>query len=384
MDCLFDKRGDCMSIAFTISYSEYKELIDHAYKNRGGIDGQRGTLKTSTAIRIRKRMVEDITKGTILPPLVIGAAVKEADYNEFEKKNEEALLIWLKENASSLSLIDGMQRTTAMFEAEKSIDLSEYKIRIELWLAHTVNNLIHRMLVLISGQVPWDVRRQLETVFGSIVSQLQMDLPELSIFTEEESRRRAKAGQYQANRILELYLAFGSRKKKIDIKERLSDEFVRLDFLELTSDTDSTLEFEEALRLMTQLDRIFERVDAVESERFKSGTDVFGSQPACVGFIVATSILMLGRPGSSQSKESLEKRWSEKKAGFNSIVEKAQKMNKEELTEFLALQTLSEKLAGRKSGKVGDFEREFFRTAFSTLYDEGEDLTSFEVCWNAY
>ena len=44
-------------------------------------------------------MVEDITKGTILPPLVIGAAVKEADYNEFEKKNEEALLIWLKENA---------------------------------------------------------------------------------------------------------------------------------------------------------------------------------------------------------------------------------------------------------------------------------------------
>ena len=179
-------------------------------------------------------------------------------------------------------------------------------------------------------------------------------------------------------------MAFGSRKEKIDIKERLSDEFVRLDFLELTSDTDSTLEFEEALRLMTQLDRIFERVDAVESERFKSGTDVFGSQPACVGFIVATSILMLGRPGSSQSKESLEKRWSEKKAGFNSIVEKAQKMNKEELTEFLALQTLSEKLAGRKSGKVGDFEREFFRTAFSTLYDEGEDLTSFEVCWNAY
>lgn len=384
MDCLFDKRGDCMSIAFTISYSEYKELIDHAYKNRGGIDGQRGTLKTSTAIRIRKRMVEDITKGTILPPLVIGAAVKEADYNEFEKKNEEALLIWLKENASNLSLIDGMQRTTAMFEAEKSIDLSEYKIRIELWLAHTVNNLIYRMLVLNSGQVPWDVRRQLETVFGSIVSQLQMDLPEFSIFTEEESRRRAKAGQYQANRILELYLAFGSRKEKIDIKERLSDEFVRLDFLELTSDTDSTLEFEEALRLMTQLDRIFERVDAVESERFKSGTDVFGSQPACVGFIVATSILMLGRPGSSQSKESLEKRWSEKKAGFNSIVEKAQKMNKEELTEFLALQTLSEKLAGRKSGKVGDFEREFFRTAFSTLYDEGEDLTSFEVCWNAY
>lgn len=92
--------------------------------------------------------------------------------------------------------------------------------------------------------------------------------------------------------------------------------------MELTSDTDSTLEFEEALRLMTQLDRIFERVDAVESERFKSGTDVFGSQPACVGFIVATSILMLGRPGSSQSKESLEKDGARKKLDLIALLKK--------------------------------------------------------------
>lgn len=61
-----------MSIAFTISYSEYKELIDHAYKNRGGIDGQRGTLKTSTAIRIRKRMEEEHSKGTRYYGLQIG------------------------------------------------------------------------------------------------------------------------------------------------------------------------------------------------------------------------------------------------------------------------------------------------------------------------
>ena len=384
MDCLFDKRGDCMSIAFTISYPKYKELINHAYENRGGIEGQRGTLKTSTAIRIRKRMVEDITKGTILPPVVIGAAVKETNYDEFPQKTETELQNWLKENALSLSLIDGMQRTTAMIEAEKVADLSEYKIRVELWLAHTVNNLIYRMLVLNSGQVPWDVRRQLETVFGSIVIQLKADLPEISIFTEEASRRRSKAGQYQADRILELYLAFGSRKEKIDIKERLSDEFVRLDFLELTSDTDSTVQFEEALRLMAELDKTFENVDEIEGERFKTGTDVFGSQPACVGFIVATSILMLGRPGSTLSKDILGKKWDEKKAGFNKLIERMKKMDKDELTAFLALQTLSEKLTMRKTGKVGDFEREFFRTAFATLYDEGADLSSFEVCWNAY
>ena len=88
MDCLFDKRGDCMSIAFTISYPKYKELINHAYENRGGIEGQRGTLKTSTAIRIRKRMVEDITKGTILPPVVIGRQLKNPIMMRSPKKQK--------------------------------------------------------------------------------------------------------------------------------------------------------------------------------------------------------------------------------------------------------------------------------------------------------
>ena len=135
---------------------------------------------------------------------------------------------------------------------------------------------------------------------------------------------------------------------------------------------------------MAELDKTFENVDEIEGERFKTGTDVFGSQPACVGFIVATSILMLGRPGSTLSKDILGKKWDEKKAGFNKLIERMKKMDKDELTAFLALQTLSEKLTMRKTGKVGDFEREFFRTAFATLYDEGADLSSFEVCWNAY
>lgn len=82
--------------------------------------------------------------------------------------------------------------------------------------------------------------------------------------------------------------------------------------MELTSDADSTVQFEEALRLMAELDKTFENVDEIEGERFKTGTDVFGSQPACVGFVVATSILMLGRPGSTLPKAILGKKWDEK------------------------------------------------------------------------
>ena len=59
-------------------------------------------------------------------------------------------------------------------------------------------------------------------------------------------------------------------------------------------------------------------------------------------------------------------------------------MTDEELSAFLALPTLSEKLNTKRAGKVGDFEREFFKSAFTTLFEEGKGLSSFEICWNAY
>lgn len=387
MEYLIDRRGNCLSVIFTVLFTQYEELINCAYKNRGGIEGQRGALKSSTAIRIRKRMIDDVASRTVLPPVVIGAAIEGIDYQEFSKKTESELIQWLIENAEHLSLIDGMQRTTAMLEAAKLSDLRDYRIRVELWLAQSVNNLIYRMLVLNSGQVPWDIRRQLETVFGSVLKQIQSEVTDISIFNVDEGRRRRSAKQYQSNDILEMFLVFCSRKEKIDIKERLSDEFVRLDFLDLTSKSDSTQLFVEALSLMANLDYCFAQVTS-ESEdekvRFLNGIDIFSSQPARVGFMVSTAIFMLGRPGNTHPKEVLSERWDGFRKSLEELLARMKDMSNEELEIFLALPTLSEKLAGRKSSKVGDFEREFFKTAFTTLYEEGANLTSFEICWNAY
>lgn len=388
MDYLIDKSGNSMSIMVTLLFPKYKEIIDCAYQNRGGIEGQRGALKASTAIRIRRRMIEDIEDGSILPAVVIGAAVGEINFQVFSEMTDQEIIEWLKHHTDDLSLIDGMQRTTAMFEASKNCDLSKYKVRVEIWLAKGVNNLIYRMLVLNSGQVPWDVKRQLETVLGSILKQIKQENPEITIFGQDEGRRRRTSKQYQASNILELYLVFGSRKEKIDIKERLSDEFVRLDFLDLTASNESTAQFCEALSLMARFDACFSKIVSDEDdgtgERFINGFDLFSSQPACVGFIVSTAILMLGRPGNIQSKDSLAVKWITLKKSVETLLIKMEQFTNEELSEFLALQTLSEKLTKKKSSKVGDYEREFFKTAFTVLYEEGENLSTFEVCWNAY
>ena len=149
MDYLHDQRGNCFSFMLKVNFPSYNKLIERAYQNRGGIEGQRGTLKSSTAIRIRKRMIDDIAKGTVLPPVVIGAAIDDVDFALFSEMNDDQMIGWLIKNADDLSLIDGMQRTTAMVEAAKEHDLTNYELRLEFWLAKSVNNLIYRMLVLI-------------------------------------------------------------------------------------------------------------------------------------------------------------------------------------------------------------------------------------------
>ena len=93
---------------------------------------------------------------------------------------------------------------------------------------------------------------------------------------------------------------------------------------------------------------------------------------------------MLGRPGGTQGKDVLLTRWTNCKDSLITLIKKMEEMQLDELTSFLSLNTLSEKLNTKRTGKVGDFEREFFKLAFMTLYEEGESLSSFEICWNAY
>lgn len=59
---LHDQRVNCTSVMTAMPVSEYLQLVEAAYKKRGGLAHQRDALKTTTARRIRSRMVEDIVR----------------------------------------------------------------------------------------------------------------------------------------------------------------------------------------------------------------------------------------------------------------------------------------------------------------------------------
>lgn len=181
---LHDSRTGCLSAMLTTTVSEYMKLVETVYENRGGIEGQRAPLKTKTGIRIRKRMVSDISDGAILPPLVLGGILTEEEFKSVSEMTEPSQLFKLMSTMDSdlISIIDGMQRTTAILEANKNKTILENPLRVELWLAKSINSLIYRMLVLNTGQVPWDMKRQLETIYQPILKEIKKEASLIWIF----------------------------------------------------------------------------------------------------------------------------------------------------------------------------------------------------------
>lgn len=385
MSRLKDSGTNCYSIILEMTIADYLELINKIYDNKGGLKAQREPLKSSSAMRIRKQMVKDIKSGTILPPIVLGLIINENEFKEIPDLNIKALNNIIQETKEgNLTIIDGMQRTTALNEAIEESANKEQLIRIEFWISTKLNSLIYRMLVLNTGQVPWNLRRQIETVFSTMINEIKNSVPEMDVYTIDEPNRRSQGGQYHANDLIELYLAFGARKEKVDTKERLADEFTRLDFIEATEDSSFPEIFYQSLRELTLLDIEFCNFQIGSNEtRFSNGKDLFKSQPARVGFITAIAKYIYGRPGieKKSSEIVIAKDLVFKK--LNSIRIKLQGLSENELGTFLSLSLLTEKLAV-KSSRVGDFEREFFTKSFETFIETGDSINSMDVCWLSY
>lgn len=390
LSTLRDTRVNCWSVMTLIEIGNYLSLVQSAYENRGGIEGQRDPLRTNTAIRIRKTMLHDLAKGAVLPPVVLGIIVASADFEKIGCLSGAEFHSMLQETPKEkISIIDGMQRTTALNELTDSRILRR-QMRVEYWIATSTNSLIYRMLVLNTGQVPWNLRRQIEVVFQSMISEIESQTS-MELLGVGEGRRRARSGQFKASDIIELFLVFGARKEKVDTKERLADEFTRLDFIEATASSNLTEMFYGVLHYLNSFDLKFGRFRAAEEDReqtgqrFTSGKDLFASQPACVGFIAATALQILGRPGVERTPEQQRSELDSIKSNADKLLARLDTMDADELRSFLDFATLNQLLTEKRAGKsVGDYEREFFLAAFRVLIEEKFGVDTMTPCWRAY
>ncbi|MEX3939954.1 hypothetical protein AB4Y44_10460 [Paraburkholderia sp. BR10937] len=395
---LVDERSRCLSVTLVTTVADYLSFIEDTYNNRGGLEGQRLPLKTKTAIKIRNRMVGDLVRGAVLPPVVIGVVPKDREHflrlKDFAEAGAlDAFVASIEEEErTQIAVIDGMQRTTALGDAmEKDVAaVSGRPVRLELWVGESTNSLIYRMLVLNTGQVPWDLKRQLETVYSFLLKEIKEHVADIQVFEIEDNSRRTTGGQYQSNRIIESYFAFTSRRPKVDVKERVAEDFARLDATDSASDDANLQRFLESLRLLSELDRAFARFEGEGEEqqgedrefRFQQGKDIFRVRAAVVGFVAAVSVAMFGDPGFDLDADEVTRRYEDVRVKLTDLVDKLGQMTPPEIGEFLSLDLLDTSLSSRTGG-VGDFERDFFYRAFLAAVKHGSALPNMVPCWRA-
>lgn len=392
---MFDKieqeDSKCVSVMTKMKIRDYLDFVELVYKDNGGISGQRAPLKTKTAITIRKRMIDDIAKGAVLPPVVIGVHASSEEWESFKSvsSNEQLMELIGIPHLGRVSIIDGMQRTTAIFEAvEESDFVDKGCLRVEYWISDSLNNLIYRMLVLNTGQVPWDMSRQLKTIYNPLLTIIKSKLPtDVEIFDGDvEARRRTRAGQYQSENLIQLLLNFSSGKYEIDLKDRVAEDFARLDLIESASHQDFLDYFTETVAIMTKLDEAFSRVDFDVNEqdeqkpRYSSGSSIFKGFPSQVGFCVAVSIYLFDEPGFDINWSEAREKFNNLQNDINEFIKRLNSMDIDNLRIFLDLQILDELMSVKKS-QVGRFERNFFTEAFSVLIRHSNRLQNMVPCW---
>jgi len=387
LDKTYDGRSQCVSVMTTMTLNEYKNIIFEAYESGGNVDGQRDVIKTTTAYKIKKRMEDDFLQGAVFPSVVIGIIIDDIKCivdADISKLSIDTLVT----DKTKIALIDGMQRSYIYF---KNINENEdRKIRVEFWISEEPVKLIYRMLVLNTGQVPWNTRRQIEVMYAnladSILATLSEEIPELienvAITGIDEKKKRTSAGQYQKSNIIRLFLGFNTRKLKVETSEQLAEEYQRFDMMESLDNNLNFKLFIRALSWMIKLDFAFNSCQCNDSPgQFTDGKSIFSSIPACLGFIVACAENVLGKAGIDRTDEIKKSKEEKLVKQINTIIEFVNGHKNER--DFLRLEVLNEMIARLSKARIGDEMRTYFKNVFSSMlsYDSWTEIDNLQPIW---
>lgn len=382
-----DDRSQCCSILVSMSLKEYKDIAYDSFKKGGNIPGQRDIIKKSSAAsKIRKRMSDDFINGALFPSVVIGLKISTDEINEIMANDTFEPQ---KYPGECLSIIDGMQRSGIYFN---NYDKNESReIRVEFWISDNTVKLLYRMLVLNTGQIPWNTRRQIEVIFSnlseSIINSLFAKKPKyrenVEIMTIDDGKRRTQAGKYHKSTMIQLFLGYNTRRVKVDVNDQLADEYQRSDMMDsIEQDINFDL-FVDAFSYLCELDFAFANCkDESDEGQFSEGRAIFGSVPSCLGFMVACAEYVMGKvPVERSDDEKIEKNNLLK----NQIDKIAELLYANADTNFLALDSLNAVVSQLPKSRIGDEMRNLFKLIFTELlrYENLNEIPSMEAFWRS-
>ncbi|WP_338631558.1 hypothetical protein [Clostridium baratii] len=373
IDIKKDKRINCYSIMISMNLDKYLQIVDKAYEDNGGIEGQRIPLSNRSAIRIRETMKKDILEGTVLPPIVIGCTIDDISHFDgfIENVNESTEYMSDILDSSKISIIDGMQRTTALKEIKKEHEKFEVELRVELWVTNSANNLIYRMLVLNTGQISWSLKKQLEVVFSHVKVELQNSIPGIALIESNDGGRSNRPKKYQVSHLVELYLSFSTRKCDVNLSEKVASEFAKQDVIDKSYNPKHLQYFIGIIKGLVVLDELI-------SQDNGAGRRLFGDQNVRIGYCVAMATFIFGRAGRTIDIEKVEKNYNSLIEKIECFINKQKELREEELNNYWDFELMKE-LSSDYSKK--DLP-EFYKKSFEVLIEEEFKVENMGICWN--
>ncbi|MFG6347328.1 MAG: hypothetical protein K1W15_01250, partial [Lachnospiraceae bacterium] len=134
-------------------------------------DLQRKRVKTSKTVY--SLLKPDLLNGCVIPPLVL--AIVGYDDN-IKNISNDGLQDYIKKNRSNVLILDGLQRTHTLIDAEneairqKNTDkFYNYKLRLEVYVNINKFGVLYRMLTLNTGQTPMSARHQMEMLYSDML-----------------------------------------------------------------------------------------------------------------------------------------------------------------------------------------------------------------------
>ena len=164
-----DKKISSTNIFIEIEYKEYLSFSKKIIHNN---DLQRKRVKSSKTVY--SLLKDDLKDGCIIPPIVL--AISDAGYSK-EWSNEDVEK-FINRNIEKLLILDGLQRTYTLIDAEKElkqekdiekiVDFEKRILRLELYVGINKFGILYRMLTLNTGQTPMSLRHQIEILLSLI------------------------------------------------------------------------------------------------------------------------------------------------------------------------------------------------------------------------
>lgn len=382
MSKILDNRINSWNLYVETTFGEYLKFAGKVINNN---ELQRKRVKTSKTVY--SLLKSDLQKGCIIPPLVL--AVTKENMLDVEKIRDDELLNYLNENSEDVLILDGLQRTYTLLDADSEMKKKSeqeyeiflnYKLRLEIYVEINKFGILYRMLTLNTGQTPMSARHQLEMLYSGM---LDTELNGIKLVTDKQGKADPDDNEFIFKNAIEGFNSYMNRNElpidrqelleNVKMLENMSEENVSEDIFK--SFLESYIQVFNAFKEITEehviTDEELQIHEISESPFGKKVSKVFSTSQALTGYGAAI--------GKMKDKNII--------VSINQIadmlVELKAKNNGYEW--FLEMLIRFDRIKS-SSKKIGNAQRMFFQYFFRELFNKESDsyLNLEEAVENGY